>query len=98
MPSHLAGHRQRELCPRCLAPGGECDRCNGNGYVWVDTYAPSRAIDAPDADELEHKRLRAFCAQHQLELDRLRAELLRLAAPVCCPGCGEEIERSVSRV
>ena len=25
---------EREVCPSCLAPGGECDLCNGTGWVF----------------------------------------------------------------
>lgn len=72
---------QRMLCPVCIGrQGGECERCNGSGYLYVATYSAERAIDAPTSDEL----------------DRLRAEVKRLAAPVCCPHCGVEVERRAS--
>lgn len=74
---------QRRLCPVCIGfIGGECPRCNGTGYVYRDTYAPEAAIDAPDDQELE--------------LERLKRRVRQLAAPVCCPSCGAEVERSGS--
>lgn len=72
----------REVCPNCMRPGGQCDLCNGTGYIYSRPYDSSRGIDAPD--------------QAELELERLRAEVRRLAARVCCPDCGAEIERRAS--
>lgn len=69
--------------------GWGCSRCE-------PPYAASRGIDGPTPEELELERLRAFRTQHQAEIDRLRTELLRLAAPVCCPNCGTEVERSAA--
>lgn len=79
----LAG-KMRQLCPSCMGIVGidKCPHCSGGGYVWVSLYDEGRALDAPDAGELE--------------LERLRAEVKRLAARVCCPNCGTEIERSAA--
>lgn len=83
MSSNFSVGVQRVLCRVCLGlQGGECQYCNGTGYEYRSCYSSRFAIDPPSDEELE--------------LDRLRAELRRLAATVCCPTCGTEIERRAS--
>lgn len=54
----------RELCPSCLGPGGECDRCNGSGYVLVSPYAEGRGEQGEDYG---HSPFRAVRVAQSLE-------------------------------
>lgn len=49
----LANSMLRETCPSCMRAGGECERCNGSGYVFKEPYAHSSGEQAFDVDELE---------------------------------------------
>jgi hypothetical protein len=60
----------------------ECLHCDGWGCTRCQ---PKREAGEQGLNELE------------LELVRLRNEVRRLAAPVCCPSCGTEVERSAAR-
>jgi len=47
---------QRILCPNCIGcVGGECERCNGSGYVLKDPYALTSGEQGIDEDELEQE-------------------------------------------
>ena len=43
----------RKLCPDCVLPGGECDLCNGNGYIFVSPYREGAGEQGDDFDDIK---------------------------------------------
>lgn len=44
----------RELCVACLGhQGGECNDCNGSGYILVSPYAPGRGEGGDDFSDFK---------------------------------------------